>query len=158
IACYGVPLSFYSGTTPEAAAALDQKLSDFLTFESQRFSATTCEKNGLTDPTIDSQLEIAILDLKTQMDLQKKMGLDGPSESLACGKPISMPTGVMWHQLTDFVIAGRTPDTTIALTRTYFSKPYGISHEFGPNWVHNWETRIMGSYGVLATPGATVNL
>ena len=72
----------------------------------------------------------------------------GPSNtenrtSCAIGQPVNIASGTMWHDLVDFKIPGRTKETSIDLKRTYTTQPVWPSSEFGPNWWHNWETRLL---------------
>ena len=63
---------------------------------------------------------------------------------IACGQPVNLSSGAMWHMLTDFAQPGVTPATSIAFKRTYLAQPaVPGTGDFGPNWVHNWETRLL---------------
>ncbi|MGZ6371290.1 MAG: DUF6531 domain-containing protein, partial [Bdellovibrionota bacterium] len=60
-----------------------------------------------------------------------------------CGQPVNLATGAMWHRIVDFSVAGRTAATSILFERTYLAQPvFSVGGDFGPNWIHNWETRI----------------
>jgi RHS repeat-associated protein len=61
----------------------------------------------------------------------------------SCGQPVSLASGSMWHQMTDFSVPGRTPATALTLTRSYIANPVTQGHDFGPNWFSNFETRIL---------------
>ena len=61
----------------------------------------------------------------------------------ACANPVNVSTGAMWHTLTDMDLPGRVPDFNLTFTRTFLSRSLrGGSGALGPNWVHNWETRL----------------
>ncbi|MBS1961083.1 MAG: RHS repeat-associated core domain-containing protein [Bdellovibrionales bacterium] len=65
-----------------------------------------------------------------------------------CGQPVNMANLTLWHSLVDFSLKGRTPDTGIEFKRTYLSHPVVPDGDFGPNWFHNWETRLVATTSV----------
>ena len=60
----------------------------------------------------------------------------------ACGQPVNLATGLMWHQIQDFALAGRTQDTGIKFNRLYLSHTVTSGTEFGPHWFHSYQTSI----------------
>lgn len=58
------------------------------------------------------------------------------------GKPVNVANGFLWHQNTDFSLPGRTAQTGLTLLRTYTAVNGAPLGDFGPNWRHNWETRL----------------
>ena len=70
-----------------------------------------------------------------------------------CGQPVNLATGSMWHQLTDFTVAGRTQASSIPFQRTYLAQSVYGGGDFGPHWIDNWETQL-----VSITSGANPNI
>ena len=70
---------------------------------------------------------------------------NGPNDtSLACGQPVNLSSGAMWHKLRDFYVPGRTAATSLLFQRTYMAFPtVKTGGDFGPNWSHNWETKLL---------------
>ena len=60
----------------------------------------------------------------------------------ACGNPVNISTGLMWHSETDFFVKGRTDDTNIVFKRTYLTQPVLLSNGFGNHWFHNFQSKI----------------
>ncbi|MBS1972315.1 MAG: hypothetical protein JSU04_18560 [Bdellovibrionales bacterium] len=71
-------------------------------------------------------------------------GQGSPSDNTGatCPSPVDVGTGAMWHQLTDFKLMGRTPETNIVYQRTYLARPFVASKVLGPNWHDNWRTHM----------------
>ena len=62
---------------------------------------------------------------------------------LECGEPVNLATGTLWHSETDFILKGRTSATELAFKRSYVEFPVFGTGDFGPRWMHNWETKIL---------------
>jgi len=60
-----------------------------------------------------------------------------------CGLPVNTANGTLFHKLTDFTVQGRTQTSSLSLTRTYMSHPLLKDSDFGPNWISNYETRVL---------------
>ena len=67
------------------------------------------------------------------------------TNQLACGQPVNLATGAMWHELTDFTLAGRTAATKIQFARMYLAQPLSAPGEFGPNWTHSWDAHLISA-------------
>lgn len=59
--------------------------------------------------------------------------------------PVSYANGVMVHQWRDFNIPGRTSQTSINFTRTYNTQTFEALGDLGPNFVHDYQTRLVSA-------------
>lgn len=57
--------------------------------------------------------------------------------------PVSYATGDMFHEFKDIEIKGRTDRTNLFFKRKYSSNPYNVLGDLGPNWSHNFQTRLL---------------
>lgn len=64
------------------------------------------------------------------------------SGKTSCGQPVNVANGFLWHKNLDLALATRTPSTQLSLERTYTAVTGAPIGDFGPNWRHNWETRL----------------
>jgi len=58
----------------------------------------------------------------------------------ACGDPVTVSNGNMYHQFTDIVLAG--PTFPLSLDRTYNSQAAAIHSPFGFGWSHRYQASI----------------
>lgn len=65
-----------------------------------------------------------------------------PGASYSCN-PVSHSTGDMFHTFADFTIKGRTANSSIKFERKYSTKPYKPLGDLGPDWTHNFQTRLV---------------
>jgi len=57
---------------------------------------------------------------------------DTTTGGTACGNPVNIATGSMWHKFTDFSLLGRTRATNLNFERTYLTKAFSVAGDFGP--------------------------
>lgn len=70
--------------------------------------------------------------------------LNCQSNSNACaGDPVNLASGFMWHETTDFNLAGRTPLTNLFFQRTYLAHPVLPVKTMGTHWINNFQTSIL---------------
>jgi RHS repeat-associated protein len=70
-----------------------------------------------------------------------------------CGDPVNIATGSLWHSEKDFDLAGQTKATNLLFKRTYVENPVFPPGDFGPRWIHTWETKLLAE-----TVSPTTNL
>ena len=86
----------------------------------------------------------SVEDILDDAILPNGVPFNGPcAPSGSCGNPVNLSNGVMWHQFTDFKVAGSTAESNIELVRTYTTRPAtSASPSFGPKWFSSFDTRI----------------
>lgn len=62
--------------------------------------------------------------------------------SYSCN-PVSHSTGDMFHSFTDFVVKGRTVESSIRFQRKYSTSPFKPLGDLGSDWTHNFQTRVI---------------
>lgn len=72
--------------------------------------------------------------------------------------PVSYSTGDMFHEFTDFAVAGRTAGTTLKFERKYSTKSYKALGDLGPDWTHNFQTRLISEGFDDLRPELTTNI
>ena len=72
--------------------------------------------------------------------------------------PVSYSTGTMFHDFVDFSIKDRTPLTTLKFTRKYTTKPFKPLNDLGPDWSHNFQTRLISEGFDILMPAAQTNV
>jgi len=60
-----------------------------------------------------------------------------------CGQPVNLVNGALWHSFKDFDLAGRTKATDLLFQRTYLAHPVFPIGDFGANFIHTWETKLL---------------
>nr|BDT28798.1 hypothetical protein BHI3_22640 [Bacteriovorax sp. HI3] len=136
-----------------------QELLEYLYTTDYRYVCATagpCQtpENPNPDPTDDSVLdefEVSAdgLTITSSSGLPavvngSPMNSCSPSQK-ACGDPVNVSTGLMWHQDTDFHLKGKTTLTDLYFRRTYMTQPILLSNGLGKHWFHNFQTKVYPS-------------